>query len=435
MYIIRMLRSAAMKRAIDGRRLMYQQALDPEDRLAWQLAAFNREWGVIRRTVPFYRELADAKRLGEAFESWPHVISALPVLSRGMVQEHKSRLHSEARPGQWQRTTGGSSASPVQLPAWNSEIAATSPDTWMARGWYGVRVHDRMFLLWGQSHLLGTGFRGRIRGWDRKVRDSLLGYCRHSAYDLSEEGLRKGGERLIRFRPSYILGYSVALDLFARANLDRAEAFRALRLKAVIGAAEGFPRPDSAGMISGLFGAPLGMEYGSVETNLIGHTTPKGPYNVFWRTYFVEATDDGPNGGRIVRVTSLFPRCTPLVRYELGDEVELLEGDDGNGITRFARVGGRCNTFLLLQDGSRVHSEAITHCVRACPEIQSYQAQQQGSAITICYTAPAPLPAATAEAIRGRLAKIHPLLSAARIEHVRMLKQTVSGKTPMILRT
>jgi phenylacetate-coenzyme A ligase PaaK-like adenylate-forming protein len=289
-------------------------------------------------------------------------------------------------------------------------------------------------MLWGHSHLLGSGIRGWAAGRKRNLSDRLLGYKRFSAYDLSEEALRRGGDELIRFQPDYVIGYSVALDLFAKANSDRRDALRGAGVKVVVAAAEGFPEPESEARISDLFGCPVAMEYGAVETGLIGHTHPDGGYRAFWQTYLIEAERNGRNAA--LRVTSLYPRCVPLVRYEIGDEVELCnEGvERAVGITSFTRVIGRCNDFIALSDGFLAHSEVITHAVRSCAAIQSYQVVQKEEHIALLYTAAEDLHPADEQEIRKRLAKVHVDLKQIPFEHVDTLRQTIAGKTPMIIR-
>lgn len=413
---------------------VYAQAGDNNTRLDWQLIQFNQEWARIRHTVPFYIDMSAERFLPDRFTCWDQVVDLLPVIDRGVVQAHRDRLTSQVKPPQWSRITGGSTSQPIQLPAWNSEKATNVKDLWLARSWFNVRPSDRLFMIWGHSHLLGSGFKGKVNQFKRQLSDYLLGYYRFSAYDLNENKMKEAGETLLRFRPHYVIGYSVALDAFARANRHREDDFRQLGLKLVIGAAEGFPSNDSVKLIEQVLGAPVAMEYGSVETNLIAHSTPEKVYQVFWRTFFVEAVETGVSGGRVVRVTSLYPRAFPLVRYEIGDEIETLpEDNEGLGVSRFMRVNGRCNDFITLEDGSRIHSEAVTHSVRSCQKITGYQFIQERKFIWLHLTTSSPLTPVDTEAIRHRFRVIHPLLERIEILTVDRLEQTVAGKTRMII--
>jgi phenylacetate-coenzyme A ligase PaaK-like adenylate-forming protein len=375
-------------------------------------------------------------RLPTRFASWEEFATRLPVATRAFVQKEGARLASAARAADWQRTTGGSTSEPVQLPAWHDERRAAHADLWRARDWYGLTPASPLFLLWGHSHLLGTGWQGWLNARRREVLDRMLGYHRFSAYDLRDDAMRAAGDALLRARPAYLLGYSVALDRLARVNASRAAAMRALGLRAVIGAAEAFPSPDSAARLRELFGCAVAMEYGSVETQLLAHTHPDGGYVVMADSYVLEAEPLAHDRQRArVRVTSLTPRAFPLVRYDLGDEIEFDDAPAPHGpVYRFARVVGRCNDYVPLRDGAQIHSEAITHAVRGCAEVLGYQLVQRGDALRLDYLAAAELSAAAGGAVRATLARIHPLLGATELRRVPALQQTRAGKTRMIVR-
>jgi phenylacetate-coenzyme A ligase PaaK-like adenylate-forming protein len=425
------------RKAVALRSACYGAATDANERLRLQLGWWNTEWQRLKSEVPHYRRLAQQAGLPSRFASWEEFVERLPATNRGMVRAGLREMASEARPADFLRTTGGSTAQPIQMPAWRSEYRVTVPDMWMARGWYGISPFSGLFFLWGHSHLLGSGLKGWANARIRQVKDALLDYTRWSAYDLSPEAMRRAAQKLLQKRPACVVGYSVALDLFARANLDRAQALRSAGVRVVLGAAEAFPADDSRSLLEGLFDCPVGMECGSVETGLIAHTHPKGGYQAFWRTYFVEAERTASDAkGWTVRVTSLYPRCFPLVRYELGDEIELPDGSPDLllGVERFRRVLGRCNDYVLVPDGSALHSEVFTHAVRDCPVVRGYQVVQNGPSIIINYLADRPLRLDEADRISARLARAHATLSSAGLRRVARLEQTVAGKTPMVVR-
>jgi phenylacetate-coenzyme A ligase PaaK-like adenylate-forming protein len=436
MTLVGSLREARLTPDISARAQDYTEASDGVARRDLQLQRWNEEWRRIVRDVPYYINLKKALKLPDSFRSWEEFADLLPVTTRSTVQEHRQVMASRSRSADFYRITGGSTAQPIQLPAWSAELHQAKFDLWMARRWYGIGPASRLFLLWGHSHLLGNGLRGWVNARKRGLLDSLLGYYRYSAYNLSFESMRAAARALIKVRPDYLVGYSVALDAFARINQDLKREMRELKLKAVIGAAEGFPSQDSQNLLVELFGCPLGMEYGSVETNLVAHTHPFGNYRVFWRTYFVEAGDaESKCGGLRVRVTSLYPRCCPLVRYELGDEIELCAEHRCNslGIERFKRIIGRVNDFVTLDDGTSIHSEAFTHAIRWSDEVKAYQVVQNGSNIALCVLSNRSISTATENTIRSMLAKIHPTLGSIKIEQVGRLEQTLAGKTRMVV--
>jgi phenylacetate-coenzyme A ligase PaaK-like adenylate-forming protein len=402
-------------------------------RKAIQLELLNRQWRCVVRDVPYYAHLHRDKGLPEEFRTLEEFTQSVPITRRQDVQEQLRERTSTGRAAEWFRITGGSIAAPVQLPAWRSENEAIRFDIWVARSWYGIDPASRLFLLWGHSHLLGTGWRAWIKARRLELSDRMLGYHRYSAYDLRPAVLERASDALLRFRPAYLLGYSTALDLFARANEGRRDELRRCGLRVVVATAESFPASDSAERLRDLFGCPVAMEYGAVETGPIAYTRPEGGFRVFWRSNLVEAIGEGSR--RRVLVTSLYPRAFPLMRYEIGDEVDLDSTEsETTGLSTFGRVVGRCNDYAELPDGTVVHSEAFSHAVRSCSAIRGYQILQTGSEIRLRIATVRPLVDAEIAGIRDRLRRIHSALGAIPFDTVESLDQTVAGKTRMVVK-
>ena len=332
------------------------------------------------------------------------------------------------------RTTGGTTSEPVQLPAWRVELGYANRDIWLARSWFGINPYDRLFLLWGHSHQLGKGMHGQINAYYRQIKDIVLGYDRFSAYDLSDQALRRAGDELLRFRPAWLLGYSVALDRLADANRDREKDFRALNLKAAIATAEAFPRQDSAERITEVLGCRVAMEYGAVESGPVAHQRTDNRFQIFWRHWFVEGKASPDVIGTFeIFLTSLYPRCCPLLRYRIGD----LISEDPNRADfdqTFSRVIGRCNDYIALPDGAKIHSEAFTHAIKECDGVSRFQVYQALTGRIYFRYEPLRGGLLDEHQIRDRLKVIHPALREVEFQSVANLPQTIAGKTRTIER-
>ena len=422
---------ARKRRLARDARVAEYAAADACDAVAEQLARFNRCWEQMQKYVPYYAKLVDQKKAPRQFDGWSQFLEALPVADRKFVHENLPSLSDCTRPPDTFRTTGGSTAEPVSLPSWRWETGETERNEWIGRSWYGIGPEDASFRLWGHSHLLGAGVEGWVSARKREIKDALLGIERISAYDLSDRALTRAFAQLQTSPATYLLGYSAALDRFARVAGATGLANKS-ELKAVIATSESFPRADSCEVIEAAFNAPVAMEYGSVETGVIAHTRRDEGYHVFWLSYFIEATEPAPQGGYKVRVTSLYPRAFPLVRYDLGDAIAL--DAPCFGVRRFPEVMGRTNMFLEPEPGKPVHSEALSHAVKGIGAVTGYQMIQEGDSFTLFLTSPSGMAHEQTQEIRSRLAKISPRLGAADIQVVDRLQQTRAGKTPMIIR-
>lgn len=434
MNFIRSLRARRVSSQVAALAEFYDETTDVA---AYQLEQLNYIWLKYVRSLPAFRELLLEGKCPDRFDSLEQFADVVPTVSRRSLAGSLDAYCIKRPKADAVRITGGSTSEPIKLPAWKSEFNAVASSQWLGRYWQGVLPSDRLFLLWGHSHILGSGLRGKVNAFKRQLVDLALGYCRVSAYDLSIPALRRAGQQLIDFKPAYVYGYSVALDQFARANADRREDFRRLKLKCIQATAERFPSSESRDLLGDLFGCPVTMEYGAMETGHLAATAPNGGgYRVYWRDYLVEGIQQD-SGEHKVLVTSLFPRATPLVRYELGDTVQLYDSLSSErhvlGVKDFVRVGGRCNYGIRLADGTFFHSEVFTHCIRDIEVVEAFQIVQEGERITVEYIARRDILKEEEGAAHDRFSKVDTRLRAVAFRRVDQLRKSPAGKTPMII--
>lgn len=398
----------------------------PADIGAFQLERFNQSWADSLSRSPWARAQQRRLDLPGRFDSWDDFDARTPVQAKTGFRADLAAATTAAEPLLW-RATGGTTGEPLRFPVFKGEAAQAGHDLWVGRARLGITPADRLFMIWGHAQMFGTGPKAAMIRLKRQLYDAIVGYVRWNAYRMSPADLDAAGQALLASGAAYVLGYSCALDRFARANLHRAAAFRGLNLKAIIATAEGFPREDSRQVIAECFGAPVVMEYGSVESGPIAYERPAGGYDAFWARHRLEV---GAGGALIV--TSLNPRALPLLRYAIGDVVS---GADGPPITRFAAVGGRVNDAVVLPDGTPIHSEAFTHVIRDLPGVRAYQivVRPAGGAPLIRYEAEADLSAEAADLLRRRLAMIDPVLTATPFERVDTIPLSAAGKHRMVI--
>jgi phenylacetate-coenzyme A ligase PaaK-like adenylate-forming protein len=438
MSIFGKIREYRLKSLIDDQKEFYSRSWSPREMRRWQLGQFNKQWQKIRRDVPYFARLFHERGLPERFRSWAQFREQMPVIDRSTVQEHRGALTNTSRSPDFHRVTGGSTAEPVKIPAWSTEKKYEQKNLWYARDWYEITPSDRLFLLWGHSHIFGEGLRGWWNKTKRRLKDRLLGYHRANAYNLSKSALRRAGRKLLQFKPDYVYGYSQALDQLAQANEDRANEFRQLGLKAVIATAESFPRPDSPELLKEVFGAPVTMEYGAVEMGALAHLAPDGDFQIFWRHFKIDGEQtDLLDGAYEIYVTSLYPRCFPLVRYRIGDVVPE-DPTDPSFDQRLSSIIGRCNDYLVLTSGRRIHSEAFTHAIKDLSHVQAYQVHQKDVGKIEFYYVERDGNAMDAgnkeEIIRKRLGRIDDELTSIEVLKVDNLTQTPAGKSKRVVR-
>lgn len=401
----------------------------------YHLKKFGKVWAELQQNIPYYEDLVEQELVPSSITSWDE-FQKIPIRDRSYVKENINDFSDLTRKPDGFVTTGGSTGTPLKYPSWKEESHNYESNIWFARDFYNIKRSDRMFRLWGHSHTLGSGLTKYKKQIAFFVGHPLIGYKRFSAYDLSNEKLKEAGQSIIKFKPSYIIGYSKALYMLAKVNEDKKNEFQKLNLKAVIGGAEGFDKKEDEDFVSEIFGTKVGLEYASMETKLLAHTHPDGGYKVLWRNNIVECVDEHGNpsqSGRVL-VTSLYPRAFPLVRYELGDLIVNTNKVE-HSVISFENVRGRDNDFLMMDNNTPIHSEAITHAIKFSDKIESYQIRYTTDFnYTIYIKSSDKITNKEKEEIASRLKQIDERLYQIPIVQEEVLKQTVAGKTKWLIK-
>jgi phenylacetate-CoA ligase len=390
-----------------------------------QLAAIRKTWLDAVSDVPYYQSLVAAKLAPPVIGSWRDV-AALPILTRAILQDRPAEFIRRSGPPASFMTTAGSTGTPLRLGMNQAErdvMRIVKLAAWQA---FGYDRSSRLFLIWGHSHLLGTGWKGRVNHLKRRLKDVTLGYRRVDAYRLTVASCRQYAEELIAFRPIGLIGYSSALDLFARYTADYRERFRRVGMRFVLATAEAPPRPDTLDLLEDHFGCPVVQEYGGAEFGQVAFKVGRQPFETYPDLNYVEARRLEQDEHALV-ITSLYPRYVPLVRYQVGDAIEQPDVLAHGHVTRFAAMAGRINDVIVLGDGDVVHSVAVFHCVHQ-EKVHNIQLALRDDGIELCLvsweTDRAPMEAR----IRGRLAQVHPALANARFSYLEDLAANRAGK-------
>jgi phenylacetate-coenzyme A ligase PaaK-like adenylate-forming protein len=421
------------------------QARGDSDLSNLQMSKIQEVWRDAVRDVPYYGRLVKEGRVPAEIESWEDFFK-IPELTREILQDHKEEFVRRSGPPDLWRMTGGSTGNPVKFGVWKSEDAVIRMLKLVLWHRVGYRPSDRLFLIWGHSHLLGTGWRRYWNHFVRKAKDVVLGYKRVDAYSLSRELCESYAEELLRYRPAGLIGYSAVLDYFVRALPERWMEFRALGLKFVMPCAEPAPREDSFELLRDVFGCPVIQEFGGVDFGHVGMKLGEGPFEVFGDFNFLETVEqtildseerilDSKNGNTAkfsqngaALVTSLYRRYLPLIRYRQGDVLGGARKLTHGHVVSFEKLYGRINDMVSLADGTSVHSVAVFHCTHQEPSVLNIQMVLEDCVTTILLVTRDGYNAEVESRIRHRLGQISPLLGKAKIEAVEDLVTTRAGK-------
>ena len=301
---------------------------------AVQLQLVNDEWARVTRESPWFSRMRRERALPGAFATLREFAERVPVMRAPLDREAARAIPCLTRPPDFSRAA--LSLSTQELPVWESELAYARAGRLFARDRYGAGPGDGVFILDGPTHGARRGPRAVLHDLRRDAYDRGLGCRRFTLRTLDGEHLTRAGRALVAAGAKVVTGRCDTLDAFTRANAGMREALRTLGLKLAVVTAGA---SGEAERLREFFGCPVAEEYALGEDDPIAHSLPGGDgLAVFWRSWFVEAdTRDAAEGRARLIVTSLYPRCFPVVRCDLGEVIARPDAGGGeSGLLRLA---------------------------------------------------------------------------------------------------
>jgi phenylacetate-coenzyme A ligase PaaK-like adenylate-forming protein len=344
-----------------------------------QVAQFNAVWSYCLSDVPFYRTWAREHDLPDRIDR-PSDLAAFPTLTKQVIVERSDEIFQGGTVRSWV-TTGGSTGEPARYPVGTTEAGLAWANMYLGRGWWGIRPFDEHVMIWGHSHLFGTGLKGRIAQAKRKGADRVLNITRLNAYDMTEQALESHFLRLRRGNPLFMVGYTSGVFRLARYIEANGLALQVNRLRGVVLTSETVSDAD-IDTVERVFRAPAIIEYGAAETGVIAYSRDKArTLQVFWDSFICLR-----DAGGVLSLTTITPRLFPLVNYEIGDVVGGGNAADGSVLT-FDSVLGRKQDVIKVAaiDGRELELSAIlpVHILKGYTGVRSVAFEQHDASVSV----------------------------------------------------
>jgi phenylacetate-coenzyme A ligase PaaK-like adenylate-forming protein len=306
--------------------------------------------------VPYYREQWHRRRRHGDRASW-EVLENWPTLDKDSVRQNpRAFVADDCDPRRmFHDHTSGTTGKPLDL--WQSQETTCQ---WYAlfearaRRWYGVSREDRWAILGGQLVTPVSQRHPPFWVWNAALKQVYM-----SSYHLAPDLVPHYLNAILRYRVTYLLGYTSALYALAQEviRLKRTD----LRLAVVITNAEPVFEYQRA-VISEAFQCPVRETYGMAEIVFAASECASGRLHIWPETGVGkvtqenEAVENGKAGDLIC--TGLMNTDMPLIRYRVGDRAALpsVQSDCkcGRSLPQMSFVEGRADDVLYTADGRRI---------------------------------------------------------------------------------
>lgn len=262
--------------------------------------------------IPYYRNIFQKLGLEPEDLNDMGCLKKLPVLTKKELRGNIDAL-TNRKLRLIKCNTGGSTGNPLMLYK-DKRFNSISRGVQMRNHavftkWFPA---EKSAWIWGAVHELDPLNEKLIEKLKWKLNNNIV----LNAYAYSEESFKKWVKIIEKEKPSVIYGYASAISDFA-GYLNKEKINIKGIVKKVITTAEAL---KNRGLIEQTFGAKVFDQYGCREVLPIAEECEYGTMHIAEDFVLIEVENDGR-----VLVTALESYGTPLIRYEIGDKIEIMD--------------------------------------------------------------------------------------------------------------
>jgi phenylacetate-CoA ligase len=295
--------------------------------------------------VPYYKaEYENRKELCS--------IQRFDILKRASIQAQPSDFIPEKAKDLRCANTSGSTGVPLVYyyndsdRAWDRAALARALNCW------GIKYGERFAQVWGLPL-------NRKQRTIKRIKYLANNGLILNVFDLTSGSIDRYLKMLKAWQPKYIYGYVSGIHQMALHITNKQPDFRIKSLKLVITTSE-MLYPEQRKIIEKAFGCRISQEYGAAEAAVIAFECPRGSLHVNSDNVYLEADEN-----KHAIVTTLRNYAMPLIRYDLGDIIEISEDKCPCGLPLpvISQLQGRESTVLGF-GGAMTHSEIFDYLAR-----------------------------------------------------------------------
>lgn len=358
------------------RALQKSQWFSKEELEAEQLKRLRILFAHVKPRIPYYRKAWADLDFNPAEISALDQLRQMPLLTKEELRENPESLLVEGtklQPKAW-ITTSGTSGRPVRFVHDHHARALEFCYYWRHWGWAGFKLGDRFAELGSMHFVNRPNLNSQLFHWQTAIRRLMV-----NANKMRPDRITEIQQAFQKHRPRFLKGLASALQHLAQCF--RAENIQPRQFQAVFSTGEVLT-PTARKIIETCFGAPVLDSYGHMERTVAIAQCLKGSYHV-QSDYGVlqfegERKVDGRKLARVIG-TSMYNRIMPLIRYEVGDEVELMNNSEscpcGRALPRVVAIHGRSEDIIQTPDGRWI--TAAFCLVETDDPVKAYQLHQE----------------------------------------------------------
>jgi len=243
------------------------------------------------------------------------------------------------------------------------------------RGSFGYKLGKKTAWFSGKNLLTKPDI-SKNRFWKT---DNYYKVRYYSTFHIKEAYLCYYIENLIKFKPEYLIGFPSSILEIAKFGLKKKYDFPEDTVKAIFPTAETVT-DEMRNVIETFFKTKMYNQYASSEGAPFIFECSKGNLHLELQSGVFEVLDDFNKPckkGKLV-VTSFTTHATPLIRYDIGDSIELSDEacTCGNNNPLVKEILGRIDDYIYSPETGKINLGNVSNTLKDTKGIVKFQVHQ-----------------------------------------------------------
>lgn len=314
------------------------------------------------------------------YKDYPEVdlenINQLPIISKEDLRTNINKFFTVSKKNGVVSKTGGTTGKSLEIlftKEGNNEKFAFLD---YFRGKFDYELGKKTAWFSGKDLLTSTDIKNKVF-WKT---DNKYNVRYYSTFHIKDEFLDFYVNDIIKYEPEYLSGFPSTMLEIAKHGLSLGKKMPKNTVKAIFPTAESITN-EMRDIIENFFNSKMYNQYSSSEGAPFIIECEKANLHLELQSGVFEVLDENnnpSNSGRLV-ITSFFTQGTPLIRYDIGDNI-ILDNDKvcncGNNNPLVKEILGRIDDFIYSPENGKINLGNVSNTLKDTYGIVRFQAIQ-----------------------------------------------------------
>lgn len=303
-------------------------------------------------------------------------IKRLPIITKSILVKNKLIISTIKTKKGIKNKTGGTTGSSLEVvftkDDWQDRFAFLDS----FRNDFGYSLGKKTAWFSGKNIISENDIK-KLIFWKS---DYLYNVRYYSTFHINNQTLQIYIKNLLKFQPEFLSGFPSSINEIAKYGIYKGIDFPPNIIKAVFTTSETLT-PEIRHNIELFFKTKIYDQYASAEGAPFIVECSYNKLHLELQTGVFEVLDENNNDSSIGRliVTSFHSNGTPLIRYEIGDSIEMSKDKCvcGNNNPLVNNIFGRIDDFIYSSETGKIYLGNISNCTKNTKGILNFQIIQK----------------------------------------------------------